>query len=65
MGVSIVDEYAAMEDSSRLRSYPLDEFFPPRSYGIVTRKQKYLPPQVRAFIACLKDKSPDFDLRHV
>ena len=64
MGVSIVDEFAILEDSDRLKAYPLDEFLPPRSYGVITRKQKYISPQVRSFIACLKDKTPDFDLRY-
>lgn len=64
MGVSIVDEFAMVEDSDRLNAYPLDEFFEPRSYGLVIRNRKYLTPQVRRFIETLKDKAPDFDLRH-
>jgi DNA-binding transcriptional LysR family regulator len=62
MGVSVIDEYAVLEDIDRLNVYPLDAFFSPRSYGILLRNRKYLSPQVRKFIKTLKDKAPDFDL---
>lgn len=64
MGVSIIDEFAVYEDREKFNIYPLDEFFPPRSYGIIVRKRKYLAPQVRSFIKFLKLKGPEFDLRN-
>ena len=33
---------------------PLAEYFPPRSYGVVVRKGKYLSPQARAFIELIQ-----------
>ena len=32
----------------------LREYFPPRSYGVVIRKGKYLSPQARAFVDLVK-----------
>lgn len=63
MGVSILDEYAMIEDRDRFSVYPLDAFFEPRSYGIVVRNRKYLTPQARRFIRALKEQTVDFDLR--
>jgi DNA-binding transcriptional LysR family regulator len=60
-GVGIVDEYAVNEDRDTISVYPLDEFFKPRSYGVVARKRKYMSPQAKSFIKNLKMASIDFD----
>lgn len=59
MGVAIMDElcYLGSAFSGRwtmLREIAIDHIFPNRLYGILTRKNKYLPPQVCALIDVLK-----------
>lgn len=61
-GVGIIDEYAISEDLDKFSVYALDDFFGPRSYGVVTRKRKYLSPQVRSFIKSLKSTTTQFVL---
>lgn len=61
-GVGIVDEYAISEDADRFTVYSLEEFFGLRSYGVVARKRKYMPPQVKSFINTLKNSTTAFDL---
>jgi DNA-binding transcriptional LysR family regulator len=55
LGISIVTSICLTEsDKERLVSRNLGEYFPPRSYGVVMRKGKYLSPQARDFIDLIK-----------
>jgi DNA-binding transcriptional LysR family regulator len=55
LGISIVTGICLEEaDRARLAIRPLREWFPPRSYGVVIRKGKYLSPQARAFVDLVK-----------
>lgn len=53
LGLSIVTDVCLTGDEKLVR-IPLNDYFPERSYGIVTRKGKYLSPQARRFIDMLK-----------
>ncbi|MFT3761279.1 MAG: LysR family transcriptional regulator [Pseudoxanthomonas sp.] len=55
MGISIVSSICLSDaDRERLAVRSLSEWFPPRTYGVVVRKGKYLSPQARAFVALIK-----------
>lgn len=55
MGISIVSSICLSDaDHERLAVRPLAEWFPPRTYGVVVRKGKYLSPQARAFVELIK-----------
>lgn len=55
LGISIVTSICLTEaDGKRLVARNLGEYFPPRSYGVVMRKGKYLSPQARDFIDLIK-----------
>jgi LysR family transcriptional regulator, putative pyruvate carboxylase regulator len=55
LGISIVTGICLTEkDREQLAIRNLREYFPPRSYGIVVRKGKYLSPQARAFVDLVK-----------
>jgi DNA-binding transcriptional LysR family regulator len=55
LGISIVTSICLTEaDSKRLVARSLADYFPPRSYGVVMRKGKYLSPQARAFVDLIK-----------
>jgi DNA-binding transcriptional LysR family regulator len=55
LGISIVTGICLEEsDRERLAIRSLRDFFPPRSYGVVIRKGKYLSPQARAFVDLVK-----------
>jgi len=55
LGISIVTGICLTEaDHERLAVRNLRAYFPPRSYGVVIRKGKYLSPQARAFIDLVK-----------
>lgn len=55
LGVSIVTSICLTDaDEQRLVARNLREYFPPRSYGVVMRKGKYLSPHARAFIDLIK-----------
>ena len=55
LGISIVTSICISEtDRARLFVHNMREYFPPRSYGVVIRKGKYLSPQARAFVDQLK-----------
>jgi DNA-binding transcriptional LysR family regulator len=59
-GTAILDDYAITEsDRERLNIFPLDRFFNKRTYRLILRKRKYLPPAAMAFIRFIK---PDTDL---
>jgi LysR family transcriptional regulator, putative pyruvate carboxylase regulator len=54
-GISIVTGICLTDaDRERLEVRNLREYFPPRSYGVVVRKGKYLSPQARAFADLVK-----------
>jgi len=52
LGISIVTELC-LNGEERLGRVPLDEHFPLRSYGIVTRRGKFLSPPTQRFQAIL------------
>ncbi|KFL36087.1 LysR family transcriptional regulator [Arenimonas donghaensis] len=55
LGISIVTAICLTEaDKQRLVARSLADYFPPRSYGVVMRKGKYLSPQARAFVDLVK-----------
>ncbi len=55
LGISIVTAICLTEaDQKRLVARSLADYFPPRSYGVVMRKGKYLSPQARAFVDLIK-----------
>jgi DNA-binding transcriptional LysR family regulator len=55
LGISIVTGICLNEhDGDRLEVRNLSEYFPPRSYGVVVRKGKFLSPQARAFTDLVK-----------
>lgn len=49
LGISIVTG-VCLTDKDELFQYPLDEFIPKRSYGVVVRRGKFISPQGQAFI---------------
>jgi DNA-binding transcriptional LysR family regulator len=55
LGISIVTGICLTEaDRSRLDVRNLRDYFPPRSYGVVVRKGRFLSPQARAFSDLVK-----------
>jgi DNA-binding transcriptional LysR family regulator len=55
LGISIVTGICLTEaDRDKLEARNLREYFPPRSYGVVVRKGKFLSPQARAFADLVK-----------
>jgi DNA-binding transcriptional LysR family regulator len=55
LGISIVTGICIEEsDRERLAIRNLRDWFPPRSYGVVIRKGKYLSPHARAFVDLVK-----------
>ena len=55
LGISIVTAICLTDaDKQRLVARSLADYFPPRSYGVVMRKGKYLSPQARAFVDLVK-----------
>ncbi|MES9843449.1 MAG: LysR family transcriptional regulator [Candidatus Sedimenticola sp. 6PFRAG5] len=53
LGISIVTD-VCLTGEEKLVKFPLDEYFPTRSYGIVLRRGKYLSPQAKRFIDTLE-----------
>lgn len=53
MGISIVTD-VCLTGEENLARIPLNDYFPERSYGIVTRKSKFLSPQAKRFIDILE-----------
>ncbi len=49
MGISIVTG-VCLSDDDDLFQYPMDEYMPRRSYGVVVRRGKFISPQGQAFI---------------
>ena len=52
MGISIVTSICLRGNEQLIRK-PLGEYFPNRSYGVVTRRGRFLSPAARAFIALM------------
>jgi len=57
LGVSIVTSICLRADEP-LFTYPLSDYFPLRSYGVVIRRGKFLSPQAKRFLETLR---PNFD----
>ena len=53
MGISIVTD-VCLTGREQLVKFPLDAYFPKRSYGIVLRRGKYLSPQAKRFIETME-----------
>lgn len=59
LGISIVTSICLTEaDRSRLAARSLAEYFPARSYGVVTRRGRPLSPQARAFVDLVRPGAP-------
>jgi DNA-binding transcriptional LysR family regulator len=55
-GISIVtDVCITEEDRARMSVIPVDQYFPKRSYGIVTRKGKFLSAPSKRFIEIMHE----------
>jgi DNA-binding transcriptional LysR family regulator len=52
MGISIVNE-VCLTGKERLAVIPMEDYFPRRTYGAVTRRGKFLTPQATAFLDAL------------
>ena len=49
MGISIVNG-ACLTGNDSLKQFSLEEYFPKRGYGVITREGKFLTPQAKIFI---------------
>ena len=56
LGVSILTD-VCLTGKEHVVALPLDQYFPPREYGLITRKGKFFTPQARHFIEMF---DPDF-----
>ena len=52
MGISIVNEIC-LTGKENLAVIPLDDYFPRRTYGAVTRRGKFLTPPAEAFLEAM------------
>lgn len=52
MGISIVNE-VCLTGKEKLAVIPMEDYFPRRTYGAVTRRGKFLTPQANAFLEAL------------
>lgn len=64
MGVSIVTD-VCLTGSEKLHVHPLGKYFPTRSYGIVSRRGKFLSPAAVRYIDMLRDHFADHDPNQV
>ena len=53
MGISIVTD-VCLTGEEKLVKFPLDKYFPKRTYGVVLRRGKYLSPQAKRFIETIE-----------
>ena len=58
LGISIVPSVSILE-SDRVAVIPLKEYFPTRSYGVFTRRGKYLTPHALRFVRLMIPDFPD------
>ncbi len=49
LGISIVTE-VCLTGNEKIVSIPLNDYFPPRSYGLIVRRGKFFTPQAKRFI---------------
>ncbi|MDQ2070759.1 LysR family transcriptional regulator [Natronospira bacteriovora] len=54
LGISIVTNIC-LDGSEKLHARPMGDYFRDRSYGVVTRRGKFLSPQAKAFIRLMDD----------
>ena len=54
LGISIVTD-VCLTGEERIARIPLDQYFPKRSYGLVTRAGRFLSPQAKRFIEIMED----------
>jgi DNA-binding transcriptional LysR family regulator len=55
-GISIVTDVCITEqDRNSMKVIPVDQYFPRRSYGIVTRKGKFLSAPAQRFIEIMNE----------
>ena len=59
LGISIVPSISILE-SDRVAVIPLSEYFPTRSYGVFTRRGKYLTPPALRFLRLMIPDFPDW-----
>lgn len=59
LGISIVTDIC-LNGHENLCTIPLSEYFPKRSYGVVTRKGKHISPQARSFFELMHKDLPNF-----
>lgn len=60
LGVSILDEFAIdKNDVANLTMHILEDFFPERFYGLISRKKMYQSPVLKAFVKELKGLVPN------
>ena len=59
LGISIVTDIC-LNGSEELCTIPLNDYFPKRSYGVVTRKGKHISPQARSFFELMHEELPLF-----
>lgn len=53
LGISITTD-VCLTDDDRLVKRPMNKYFPPRSYGIITRRGKFLSPAAKKYIELMK-----------
>ena len=53
LGISITTD-VCLTDIDRLVKRPMNKYFPPRSYGIITRRGKFLSPAAKKYIELMK-----------
>lgn len=58
LGIAIVTDICLTGDEA-LHARPVSDFFPSRTYGVVTRRGKFLSPQARRFIALMEEAGAD------
>ena len=58
MGISIVTDVCLTGEES-IASFPLDEYFPKRTYGIVRRRGRFLSPQAIRFMEMIREHYRD------
>lgn len=61
MGLSIVTDVCLTGDDDKLSAKPLGKYFPTRSYGIVSRRGKFLSPAAVRYIDMLREFYADRD----
>ena len=55
LGVTILDAFTLLDQGDAFTTHELADPLPNRAYGLVTKKDKYLSPQVKAFVSHLKE----------